>query len=306
MRIVIFGAAGMIGSEIAASCLAHGHQVASICRTRRSASNAQSIGADAFMGDIARPDTYIEILANADVVIDAVGTGLPMRMTQRKAEAMGRAQLEWTGNLINACKVNNVEKLILTIGTHLFIPADPNEWAVETNPPLFKGFARTMANTWSAHQALCQSSGIVIRCHPGFVYGPGSWFKGQLVAGIKRWGRPLIIGDGSNYCPYIYSQDIGDGYRLAAEKGTPVTDYILAAQPAKQIVFANLTSHLLGGKEARRGLPTWLAQLVLGDVLTEAMTISLRANADKARTELDWIPVYPSIEEGLPAALKRL
>lgn len=306
MRIIIFGGGGMIGSEIVKSCLNHDHEVIAICRSRKSMTKAQSLGCETLMGDITKPDSYQEILEKADAVIDAVGSGLYNRITNRKATAMGNVQLEWSKRLIKACLLAEIPRLVLTVGTHLFIPANSDDWAVETNSPLFRGFARTMMDIWPEYERLCRESGIVVRCHPGFVYGPGSWFQNQLVAGIKRWGRPLMIGNGLNYCPYIHSKDVGEGYRLVAERGESGQDYIFAAEPARQIDFTNLASHLLGGKQIKSGLPLWAAKILVGEVLLEAMTISLRANSDKAKKELGWKLKYQTIEAGLPAAIEAL
>jgi nucleoside-diphosphate-sugar epimerase len=306
MKIILFGATGMIGGEIAKTCLAHGHEITAICRSNKSVEKARHLGCTALLGDITKPESYKNAFKSADVVIDAVGTGLPKRITRRRARAIGQFQLRMTRELVDACSAAKVEKLLLTVGSHLFAPADPNDWAVETNPPLFKGFAKTMTKIWPEYDKLCRKSRIVIRCHPGFVYGPGSWFRDQLVASIKKLGKPQMIGDGQNFCPYIYAVDIAEGYRLAAERAHPVDDYIFAAQPAKQIDFVNLASRLLGGKEIKSGLSTWLAKIIVGEVLVEAMTLSVRARSNKAKQELGWLPKYPTIEQGLPVAITRL
>ena len=306
MKIVLFGVTGMIGSAIARTCLAHGHEMTAICRSQRSADAAKLVASSVFLGDITELASYESFFKGADVVIDAVGTGLPKRITKRKAKAMGMSQLKMAQELVKACSAAKVEKLLLTIGSHMFAPADPGGWADETNPPLFRGFARMMKDVWAEYDEFCRNSGIVVRCHPGFVYGPGSWFRDQLVASIKKSGKPQMIGDGQNSCPYIHSEDVAEGYRLVAEKANPGEDYIFAAEPAKQIDFVNLTSRLLGGKEIKSGLPAWLAKMVVGDVLVEAMTFSVCAKSDKARKELGWAPRYPTIQQGLPAAIKLL
>ena len=115
-----------------------------------------------------------------------------------------------------------------------------------------------------------------------------------------------MIGRGQNYCPYVHSEDLGEGYLLAAEKGNAVQDYIFTAVPAKQIDFTNMTSRLLGGKEIKSGLPLWLAKILVGEVLTEAMSISVRASSKKARKELGWLPKHKTIQEGLPVVIERL
>ncbi len=306
MKIVLFGVTGMIGSAIARTCLAHGHEMIAVCRSQRSADEAKLVASSVFLGDITKPASYESFFRGADVVIDAVGTGLPSRITKRASRAMGASQLKTAQELIKVCSAARVKKLLLTIGSHMFAPADPDGWAEETNPPLFRGFARMMKDVWPEYDESCRKSGIVIRCHPGFVYGPGSWFRDQLVASIKRSGKPQMIGDGQNFCPYIHSDDVAEGYRLAAEKAKQGEDYIFAAEPAQQIDFVNLTSRLLGGREIRSGLPAWLARVVVGDVLVEAMTLSVRAKSEKARKDLAWSLRYPTIQDGLPAALKSL
>jgi putative NADH-flavin reductase len=67
MKIIVYGATGMVGSRIAEAALARGHEVTAVSR-----SGADVAGATALVADIADTDTFAALAAEADAVVVAV------------------------------------------------------------------------------------------------------------------------------------------------------------------------------------------------------------------------------------------
>jgi len=67
MKIIVYGATGMVGSQIAEAALARGHEVTAVSR-----SGADVAGATALVADIADTDTFSALAADADAVVVAV------------------------------------------------------------------------------------------------------------------------------------------------------------------------------------------------------------------------------------------
>jgi len=69
MKIVVYGATGMVGSQIAEAALARGHEVTAVSRA-----GADVAGATAVAADIIDTDTLVALAADADAVVVAIPT----------------------------------------------------------------------------------------------------------------------------------------------------------------------------------------------------------------------------------------
>lgn len=69
MKIVIYGATGMVGSQIAQQALARGHEVAAVSRSGAPVDGATSVAAD-----LTDTDRVVELAEGADAVVFAVPT----------------------------------------------------------------------------------------------------------------------------------------------------------------------------------------------------------------------------------------
>jgi putative NADH-flavin reductase len=69
MKIVVYGATGMVGSQVALAAIARGHEVTAVSR-----SGTDVAGATALAADIADTDRVVELAAHADAVVIAIPT----------------------------------------------------------------------------------------------------------------------------------------------------------------------------------------------------------------------------------------
>jgi uncharacterized protein len=69
MKIVLYGATGMVGSQITQAALARGHEVTAVSR-----SGADVAGATSLASDITDTDTLVALAADADAVVVAIPT----------------------------------------------------------------------------------------------------------------------------------------------------------------------------------------------------------------------------------------
>lgn len=75
MKIVLFGATGMIGSRIAAEALGRGHRVTAVARDPRKLEGGDP-RLEVVVGDVLSADSVAEVVRGADAVVSAVGPGL--------------------------------------------------------------------------------------------------------------------------------------------------------------------------------------------------------------------------------------
>ena len=74
MKIVLFGAGGMIGSRVAAEALGRGHQVTAVARNPEKLAGADP-RLTVVQGDVLIAESVAEVVRGADAVVSAVGPG---------------------------------------------------------------------------------------------------------------------------------------------------------------------------------------------------------------------------------------
>ena len=106
MKVLLVGATGTLGRQIARQALDEGHQVRCLVRSFRKASFLKEWGTELAGGDICRPDTLPAALEGVDAVIDA--------STTRATDSLSIRQVDWEGkvNLIKATQAAGVKRFI--------------------------------------------------------------------------------------------------------------------------------------------------------------------------------------------------
>ncbi|PSB02618.1 SDR family oxidoreductase [Merismopedia glauca] len=106
MNLLIVGATGTLGRQIARRALDEGHQVRCLVRSYKKAAFLREWGAELVGGNICRPETLPGALEGIDVVIDAA--------TARATDSFSIKQIDWDGKvaLIQAAVAAKVNRYI--------------------------------------------------------------------------------------------------------------------------------------------------------------------------------------------------
>jgi uncharacterized protein YbjT (DUF2867 family) len=106
MKVLIIGATGTLGRQIARHALDKGYQVRCLVRSQRKSAFLKEWGAELVGGTLLDRDTIATALEGVDAIIDAA--------TARATDSLSIKRIDWQGkvNLIQAAKTAGVDRFI--------------------------------------------------------------------------------------------------------------------------------------------------------------------------------------------------
>ena len=106
MKILLVGATGTLGRQIAKNAIENGHEVRCIVRNPRKASFLQEWGCELTKGDLLRKEDIGYALQDIDAVVDAA--------TSRPEDSKSIYDTDWDGklNLYNECENKGIKRVI--------------------------------------------------------------------------------------------------------------------------------------------------------------------------------------------------
>ena len=226
--ILVTGGTGLIGRQVAdilADTGAH-LKIVSLDSLRLNKK------AEYIIGDLTSFDLCKKLTEDMDFVFHIAGIGASVKAAKEKAASHFVPMLMMNSNVLEACRLNKVKKIVYTSSVGAYAPAEifkESEYRIDSNPMDFAGWAKRMAEAQIF--AYGEEHGLdnfaIVR--PSNVYGPGDNFDPanslvipSLLYRILHKEQPLVVwGDGSAIRDFVYSRDVAEGIIQALYYGTP-------------------------------------------------------------------------------------
>jgi len=316
MRVLVAGGTGALGVPVVRQLLTQGHEVIGLSRSVARHDQIQRLGAQVVAVDAFDPIALqASVMASApDAVIHAL-TAVPAHGPLRPADFVRTNALRDVGtrNLLAAAIAAGAKRFIAESGIFLYgfgdlgsAPITEAHPAAQAVPrPWLRPAIQALASEEQQIIAASQSGqveGILLRF--GGFYGPGAGTE-MVVQLLRRRLLPLPRGAKSLNC-WIHIEDAAAAMVAALTRGRTGQAYnIVDDEPAP---FADFLRYLAraAGAPAPWLAPRWLMYWTTPFLTESWMGTSMRVSNHKAKTELDWVPRFPTYREGLTSLLETL
>jgi GDP-L-fucose synthase len=189
-------------------------------------------------GDLTNFEFCKEITKNVDYAFHVSGIKGSVKVTIEKPASFFVPLLMMNTNFLEACRLNNVNRLVYTssIGAYssreIFIESEEDS----NKPPMdmYPGWAKRMAEMQIQAYKKQYNLKNFFAVRPCNVYGPGDNFDPEnamviptLINRIFSKEDPVVIwGDGSAIRDFAYAGDVADGIILTIVNGTGDFDFL--------------------------------------------------------------------------------
>ncbi len=283
---------GYVGLALTRVLRQHGVRVVATTRSAARTATLEEAGAEAVIADVMDPASLKPLTKlNPAVVFDLV-----------RPQPLGTNRFTTWGsqNVANAFSDESLDALVYLSSTSVYgrRSGELTTESTEVAPVSPIGKARVAAE--NVYMEMHQQLDLPVRiCRVPGIYGPERTLRQRLISGAYR-----RLDEGSLWISRIHVEDLARGLVAAWTRGRPGRIYLLCDdEPTTNHAYAELTAELLS-----LPLPPTVdredIRLELGEDAFERRISSRRCLNIRMREELGVDLLYPTIREGLPAALR--
>ncbi len=305
-RVLVTGATGLVGNNIARELLRQGRRVRALVRSPQRAARVLPSQVELVPGDVTDRAAVDRALAGCAVVYHAAG---PPEQWLRDPSTFDRVHVDGTRNLLAAARAAGVRRLVYTSTIDVFAARPGAEFDErEIDPaPRATPYERAKQRAYRLVEQAIGEGLPAVTLHPAAVYGPGpatSPGLNGLMVNLVRSRLPLLIPGG---VPVVYSLDVAGGHLLAEARAPIGSRSILCDRYVELSEFARTVVRTAGRGFVPPVMPYAAARLAAA--ATEALAAATRLrplvprgqlhfaqwgarpSAARARRELGWTPI---------------
>ena len=316
--VVVTGASGLLGGNLAAELRAAGHDVGATRRAGTKVAHLDDLQLRWLDADLTSPAALANAFAGADAVFHCAAA---VTVKREVTPDMTAANVTGTQNVIDACIKANVKRLVHTssvVAVGLSTDGKPCDetatWNFESEG-LVDAYAITKRQAEDVVNAARERIDAVI-VNPTYMFGPRDArpSSGKLIVDVVKRRVP---GWTPGYNNFVDVRDVARGMIGAWRHGKRGERYILAGHDMTYGDLMGTIARVAGVKPPRFKIPLGVAKLVgkWGDFVERrgkdplvnstqiryAFTDRFRFKSDKAARELGYIvsPLEPAIADAI-------
>jgi len=317
MNLVI-GGTGFLGREIICQLLERGQKVRTLCRRNVDVPE----GAEVLLGDV----TDLTSLQTACQGIETVYHTASIPSISLRWKPFYETNVLGAQNVLDACKVTGVRKLIYTSSASVTFDCKPQHGTDETSPYPDHWFAHyPHSKALAEKMTLEAASDSLLTCslRPHLIIGKRDRHLIPRLLHRARSGRLFRVGNGTNLIDIIFVENAAIGHIQAAEaltdKNSPVNGnayFLTQGEPVNCWNWIDEVLVMHGLPKVRRSVPFSVAwalgwtlekvykhcrlqgEPVMTRFLAAQLAVTHFLNISKAKRDFNYEPVI-SMEEGM-------
>ncbi|MCS7220219.1 MAG: NAD(P)H-binding protein [Anaerolineae bacterium] len=301
MRILVLGATGFIGGQIARVAVEAGYEVRAFCRPHSQRWALQGLQVEPVIGDLEAPASLVTAMKGCQAVIHAAGYYPSGPAPRARHVERARRQIR---HVLDAARQAGIRRLIYTSSISTIGPIRAGHLGSEQDFYWPGQMAHPYWDCkWVQEQAVLSADGLeTITLIPGAVFGPGDVkpTTGTALLAMARLGTRVTLTGRINV---VDVRDVAQAHVAALTRGHPGERYLLGGHNVTVQEFVAEAARVLGRPGPVVALPMeligwplcWMARLAMraglpGSVslayLLEAIQAGQWVDSTKAQQEL--------------------
>ncbi|HEY2902341.1 MAG TPA: TIGR01777 family oxidoreductase [Polyangia bacterium] len=302
MKVLIAGAAGLIGTKLSAALVESGVEVAALVRDVSRAARVLP-SAVLHVWDATSGQPPMGAFEGVDAVVNLIGESISAgRWSDKRKKVLRDSRIVATRALVDGIRGLTSRPKVLVSGSAVGYYGDRGDELLTETSASGTGFLAELARDWEGEALRAQELGVrVVVVRTGVVLSRDGGMLGKLLP-VFRVGLGVRVGSGNQWFPWIHIDDEVALIRHALSDARAVGPLnAVAPEPATNREFTSVLAATLS-RPSLLTAPAFALRLVVGDKADELLLASQRAMPVRT-LESGFHFRYPLLRAALKAAL---
>lgn len=268
MNILVTGASGHLGINLVRSLIRKGNRVKALIH--RNIRGLEGLDVEKIKGDVLDIDALCKACNGIDHVYHLAAH---ISLTTHDRSLCYEINVKGTGNIITACKREQVKRLIHFSSIHAF-EQEPLDKPVDESRPLVNRhkathYDRSKAEGENLVRRATEDGLNAVIINPTAIIGPFDYqpsYAGQAIILIAKGNLPVIVEGGFDW---VDARDVAEGAITAAESAPPGSRYLLSGHWVSLKELAEMVCSITGNRP-----PVWTCPMPLARAFAPLLTLS--------------------------------